>query len=312
MSAINIIQPGMLATIQDTGRYGQTHLGLTNGGVADRESYYWLNRLLGNSQNSACIELTIGGLKFTTAQPTQFCVTGAEVPVTINGHPVSNWQTHTLKAKDKVEIGFAKKGVRAYVGFRGGLAVPKQFGSVATVIREQVGGINGLKLGAGQKLELAEVNGLAPTQFLATEYRPEFDSPLTLRVVPGYQQKWFSRLQQRRFFSGIYNISAQADRMGYRLQGPAIECEHTTMLSEGISLGAVQVPADGQPIILLQDRQTIGGYPKLGSVLSLDIDKLVQRQQGSEIQFEAISMDCAHNALLLEKARREQIELSVV
>lgn len=309
---IKILQPGLLSTLQDNGRFGQTQLGLSNGGVADKHSYYWLNRLLGNSDNAPCIEITGGSFSFVANSTLIFALTGAEMPLSINGHMVERWRSHLLKAGDRVDIDFAQRGVRSYLGFQGGFAQAKQFGSVSTVLRDGVGGIDGGRLSRGLQLSVAEFKAGSNWQHLrlAERHRPRFSNSARLRLIPTYQQHWFSRLQQRRFFSSRYRVSSQADRMGYRLSGAAIQCQAPKpLLSEGIVFGAVQIPPDGQPIVLLQDRQTIGGYPKIGAVLSLDIDVLMQTQQGAEIRFVPISMEHAHNQLHLNKARREAITL---
>ena len=138
---------------------------------------------------------------------------------------------------------------------------------------------------------------------LSPESRPAYSKDIVLRVIPGYQQSSFPPLQQRRFFSGDYTVTERADRMGYRLEGPVIECELNGILSEGICQGAIQIPADGQPIVLLQDRQTIGGYPKIGAALSLDTARLAQLMPGGRVKFREITPFDAHNALQLAASR---------
>jgi allophanate hydrolase subunit 2 len=162
--------------------------------------------------------------------------------------------------------------------------------------------MTGGKLEPGDLLKCDSVSA-APCLRLAEADRPRYATHVQLRVVPGYQDHSFTRLQQRRFFSGIYTVTDRADRMGYRLQGPVIECALEGILSEGICHGAIQIPADGQPIVLLNDRQTIGGYPKIGSALSLDTAKLAQLMPGSTVGFEPISPYAAHNALHLAASR---------
>ena len=179
-----------------------------------------------------------------------------------------------------------------------GFLIEPSFGSTATVVREGVGGLTGDKLQAGDKLPCPEVLQ-RKRLYLPLERQPHYQGMTTVRVIPGYQQSSFSRLQQRRFFSHAYTVSDRCDRMGYRLEGPAISCDIDGMLSEGICFGAIQIPADGQPIVLLNDRQTIGGYPKLGSALSLDAARLAQLRPGDTVHFAPISPYGAHNALHL-------------
>ena len=303
--AFTILHPGMLTTVQDLGRYGQSHLGLTTGGPSDKTAFSWANRLLNNDANDAMLEVTFGGLKLKSQVNTLVCITGAKTDVKIAGRAVELWTTHQVKIGDIIEFGFSEQGVKSYFAVKGGLKLKPQFGSVATVTREGIGGIQGKGLEANNYLAAESDHESTHQMHLLEQDAPYYSTELRLRVIPGYQQALFSRMQQRRFFSGHYKVSKQWDRMGYRLEGPAINCEQRSLLSEGIALGAVQIPPDGQPIVLMQDRQTIGGYPKIGSVLSLDLTNLSQCTQGAHVYFEPISMEKAHNELYLAKYRYE-------
>lgn len=310
-SALEVLHPGMLSLVQDAGRYGQAHLGLTSSGPADKEAFDWANRLLQNPANSTVIEVTFGGLKLKAKVNTVFCVTGAELQLTVNGEPKALWQSHRVQANDVIELGFATHGVRNYLAVKGGFDIAEQFASCATVIREGIGGLSGDKLKAGDLLPCSD-QSMSASLKLASKDIPRYSKELCLRVVLGYQHASFSRLEQRRFFSSEYHVSKQWDRMGYRLTGPAIQSSQQAMLSEGICLGAIQIPSDGQPIVLMQDRQTIGGYPKIGSVFSLDLAKLGQAGQGTSVRFEPITMDCAHNELVLANARMDKVSIDTV
>lgn len=174
------------------------------------------------------------------------------------------------------------------------------------MLREGIGGLDGGKLQAGQLLPLTEPAATMTSQplfALPERFWPDYQSPLTLRLIEGYQCEDFSVAERQRFYQHPYQISPKSDRMGCRLQGPPLLCQRSSLLSEGICYGAVQVPPDGQPIVLLCDRQTLGGYPKLGSVLSLDCWQLAQRSAGFELQFAAISIEQAHNLLHLQEQR---------
>ncbi|MEE2022987.1 5-oxoprolinase subunit C family protein [Alkalimonas mucilaginosa] len=306
MSGFRIEQPGLLCTLQDQGRFGQSRLGLTTAGPADGHAFRWANALLGNTPGSCALEITLGGLQLSAEQDTAIAVCGAAVPFSINGKPKALWQGHIIKAGDRIELGMATAGVRAYLAVAGGFRVAEQFGSCATVLREGIGGLDGGKLQAGQLLPLTKpAAAMASQQLFALPERfwPDYQSPLTLRLIEGYQCEDFSVAERQRFYQHPYQISPKSDRMGCRLQGPPLHCQRSKMLSEGICYGAVQVPPDGQPIVLLSDRQTLGGYPKLGSVLSLDCWQLAQRSAGFELQFAAISMEQAHNLLHLQEQR---------
>ncbi len=300
-----VVQPGMLSLLQDAGRFGQHHIGLTNGGPLDPVAFRWANRLLGNAGGATAIEVSFGGLQLEASVDTQFCFTGADMPLTIDGTEVEPWTTHRIQSGQRLELGFAEYGCRGYLAVRGGFTPQHAFGSSATVIREGVGGLNGDKLAAGDTLPCKAYEGQEHFR-LAPKYRPHYGEHANVRVIPGYQQKHFPRLQQRRFFHHAYEVSQRSDRMGYRLEGPAIECDIDGILSEGICQGAIQVPADGQPIVLLNDRQTIGGYPKIGSALSLDVAALSQLRPGGTVWFSPISIQTAHNALHLAHSRYQR------
>ena len=311
MIGFKVIQPGLLSLIQDAGRFGQHHIGLTVGGPSDRDSFKWANRLCSNSENSAIIEITVGGLVLESSVETYFAVTGASIPLSINKVPHSTWTLHKVNIGDRIEIGFATVGSRCYLSVAGGFDIAPVFGSCSTVTRESIGGLHGdgRAIEAGDFLPCSS-GLLAAPWCLPKEQRPVHvetaQSITVLRVILGYQQNYFTEQQKRLFFSSEYAVSERNDRMGSRLIGPSIKPSAGGLLSEGICLGAIQIPADGQPIVLLHDRQTIGGYPKIGSVLSLDLDKLTQLPTQSLVKFESISIEEAHNLLHLAKARQQR------
>ncbi|MGK0500177.1 MAG: biotin-dependent carboxylase-like uncharacterized protein [Oceanicoccus sp.] len=298
----------MLSLIQDAGRFGFHGIGLTTGGPMDALAFRWANRLLGNDIAATMLEVTIGGLELEAEVATQLVVTGADIALTINGQPRATWQTHSIKAGDTIALGFTTAGSRVYLAVAGGFQVTPQFGSTATVVRESVGGLAGSALVEGDFLSCAEVNS-KQNRRLAEFDRPRYDSDIEVRVIPSYQQKHFDDLQQLRFFNSEYTVSQRCDRMGYRLEGAEVSSDIDGILSEGICYGAIQVPADGQPIVLLNDRQTIGGYPKIGSALSMDAARLAQLAKGGKVHFRAISPYCAHNELLLAENRFAATEI---
>ncbi|MEH6456597.1 MAG: biotin-dependent carboxyltransferase family protein [Cocleimonas sp.] len=313
--AFTVIQPGILSLLQDAGRFGKHSIGLTNGGPLDKISFDWANRLLDNSPNDCVIEASIGGLVLQVEIDTQIAVTGGDAELSINQTTVASWQTHSVKVGDKISFGFATTATRHYLAVKGGFQVEPMFGSCATVAREKLGGLNGSALKAGDALPGLSVSQDTITQNSVNQSdRPDYlssakSNDITLRVILGYQKDSFSNLQKARFFNNEFTISDKCDRMGFRLTGPEIKSDISSMLSEGICYGAIQVPADGQPIILLNDRQTIGGYPKIGSVLSLDIPKLTQRLPGTSVHFESMTMDDAQCELHLAHYRYQNTVL---
>ena len=305
--SLAVLQPGLLSLLQDSGRRGRQRIGLTSGGPLDGEAYWYCNRLLQNTPGSTAIEVSFGGLQLEARTDTYICVTGADMPLTIDGGERPGWEVHPVRAGQTIALDFARAGCRAYLGVAGGFDITPSFGSTSTVAREKIGGLNGDKLQPGDLLP-CNAAGERRRYYLPEFRRPKYTRMATVRVIPGYQQRHFSRLQQRRFFSHAFTVSNRCDRMGYRLEGPVIKCDIEGILSEGICFGAIQIPADGQPIVLLNDRQTIGGYPKIGSALSLDCARLAQLTPGATVHFAPVSPHAAHNALhLADSFRRRQV-----
>lgn len=299
MMGFKVINPGMYSLLQDKGRIGYHNLGVTVGGAFDQYSFGWANRLCLNEDNAGCIEIVVGGLILEAQLATQIAITGADVPIKINDSTVENWSTHNIKPGDKIAFGYATAGCRSYLAVAGGIQAPLIFNSLSTVVREDLGGLNkqGMPLIKG---DILPCKSCAPSaqRSVPEKYHCQFDTDITeVRMITGYQYEQFSEQQTNQFFTTDYVISQNSDRMGYRLEGPAIEIPQCEMLSEGISLGAVQLPANGMPIILLCDRQTIGGYPKIGSVFSQDIARLAQMMPGKKLRFKPLSIDQAQRLL---------------
>jgi biotin-dependent carboxylase-like uncharacterized protein len=307
-------QSGMLTLIQDAGRFGAHGIGLSNGGPIDGLAFKWANRLCGNDVYATALEVSIGGLVLQAQCDSKIAVTGADMSLLINGQLKNSWQSIDIKAGDCIELTYAMSGLRCYLAVQGGFDIKDQFGSCATVMREKVGGLSGDKLQAGDFLPCfvqdKYLNNLSQNYLLAPDNRPSYSEDVILRTIPSYQQKHFSALEQRHFYSCEYQVSNQTDRMGYRLTGRKIQANIQGILSEGICHGAIQIPADGQPIVLLNDRQTIGGYPKIASVISSDTAKLGQAMVGNKVRFEPISMEAAHNIFHLELAQFARTELT--
>ncbi|GHE98720.1 biotin-dependent carboxyltransferase family protein [Thalassotalea profundi] len=297
MNSFIVKSPGILTLFQDSGRSGFYHLGLTNGGPLDSNAFKWANRLCGNSLGTCALEVSMGGLELESQVDTLIAITGANMALTINSKPQELWRTHHIKSGDTISLAYASHGVRSYLAVAGGFTIAPQFGSRSTVCREGVGGLNGDKIAKGDVLPCApfKSDNFSYDQMLPKKLHPIYHDHVTLRTVPSYQQQHFSSVQQRLFYSSEYGVSQLNDRMGYRLSGQKITSDIQGILSEGICSGAIQIPADGQPIVLLNDRQTIGGYPKIGAVISADTSKLAQLSAGQKVNFEAISMECAHN-----------------
>ena len=294
-----MIEPGILSLVEDFGRFGLCDKGISNSGVMDEYAYIIANKLLQNEAGTNCIEITLGGLKLKTNSDCVISITGADCGCKINSKKIGNWKTYNLHVGDIIEFGYAKEGMRAYLSVKGGFYIPKELGSNSTTLKEGIGGIDGNKLKKGDILNFKSSQFQDYNLALKNEFAPKYEKYLTLRVVLGYQDNFFNTLEIEKFFSQTYTISSQNNRMGYRLEGQQINCQLDGIISEGISFGAIQIPKDGKPIILLKDRQTIGGYPKIGSVIPIDCFRLSQLRAGDSIKFKQISIEITQEKIKL-------------
>ena len=294
MGQLKIIKGGAMSLLEDLGRFGYQNMGLTTGGAMDEHASFWANRLLGNPVDCVVLEMTLGNVELLAEHDCVIALCGADMPMLINGRSVMNWSTHYLTQGDCVTLGWAREGMRCYLAVKGGFQVTPEFGSVSTVVRESLGGLNGQALTSGDLLPFfdEEQSDKPHLKKMVPWYsQPDYTSVPTLRVITGYQFEQLSTDDIDRFFSSSYEIKADSDRMGFRLSGPALSSASDGIMSEGIAYGAIQIPTDGQPIILLKDRQTLGGYPKLGTLLPVDAFRLSQSRPGSEVRFSLISLE---------------------
>lgn len=299
MSGFLVHKPGPYTTVQDGGRFGVSHFGLSEGGPMDRRSFVIANRLLDNEPTAAALEVTFGGLELAVLENTCIAVTGAFCPLTINGKNKSLWQTHSVKKGDVLSLGFAGLGVRAYLAVRGGFKESVWFNSQSVVTREGLGA----PLKATQTLSFEPYHHTLETK-LDFQKQPSLRKKAVLDFVEGYQWSSFRDSEKMKLLTHSYEVTKQNNRMGYRLEGPAVETGSRRLLSEGICAGAIQITGDGQPIVLMRDRQTIGGYPKAGSLTLESMDTLAQLTQGSKVTFQPISPDRA-----IEKRRKYEADM---
>lgn len=300
MSGIEVLSGGFLSSIQDSGRRGFNDIGLSQSGAMDELSFGYANWLVGNAFNTPVIEIALGGLVLKARAKMSIAITGADMSACINARPISLWQTHTLKKEDELSFNFANEGHFAYVSVAGGFLTPMLYGSYSTSIKEGLGGIEGRKLRAGDVLETKSIV-LGDRRHLKQEWIPHFSDKIVLHVIKGYQDTLFDAKAQKTFFSTEYVYKGEGDRMGYRLSGEKIIPSVSGILSEPICYGAIQVPSHGEPIVLLKERQTIGGYPKMGSVLRADCYKLAQLKVGGRVLFKEIRLEEAREKSLAFK-----------
>jgi biotin-dependent carboxylase-like uncharacterized protein len=291
---IRVLDPGPQTTVQDLGRVGQLRYGIPPSGPVDVRALVIANRLAGNPDGAAGLECTLVGPRFTVDGACAIAVTGAEAPVTINGDPAERWASLALAPGDTVRVGAARAGVRIYVAFSGGLDVPPMLGSRATYLRGRLGGLHGRALRRDDVLRLLPAPPAVPRRARPEEHAT-FESEPEIRVVMGPQADRFTAEGIAAFLQGVYEMLPQSDRMGARLKGPRIAHAHGhDIISDGIALGAIQVPGDGQPIVLLVDRQSTGGYTKIATVGSFDIGRIGLVKPGQRVKFRAVDVAEAH------------------
>lgn len=307
MAKVIVKEAGPLTTIQDEGRYGYQKYGMPTAGAMDQFSYQVSNYLVGNNTEEAVIEFTFKGPTLEFTEDTIIAITGANAAPELNGLPVPMWRTIYVNRGSMLTFNNLKKGFRGYISFKGGIDVEKIMGSKSTYLRGELGGLKGRKLQIGDEIPLyAGVDKKEYKElFFPKKYIPNF-SKETLRVILGPQKEKFTHKGISGFLGSKYKITGQADRMGYRLKGSKIEHKGSAdIISDGIPRGAVQVPGHGQPIIMLADRQTTGGYAKIAVVVSVDIDLIAQKKPGDEVKFKEIDLKSAHK---LMKKRNEILQ----
>lgn len=290
--AVKIVMPGALTTVQDGGRHGFQEYGITTSGVMDRQAYRKANYLAGNPGGEAVLETVLFGGAMEFTKDTVIAVTGADMEPKRGKERLPMNRPILMREGDILNLGTAKNGCRTYIAFGGGIDVPLVMGSRSTNLKCRVGGIEGRPLKAGDIFETGQAAAgyeeIKDRAVKAAIYSDE----ITVRVIGGPQEEYFTENGRKTFYGNVYTISDQSDRMGYRMKGPAVESSNgTDIISDGIPLGAVQIPADGEPIVLLADRQTTGGYAKIAVVCSFDIPLLVQGKPGDRVRFQKISAE---------------------
>lgn len=295
MSRLMIEASTPLCLLQDAGRFGVRHLGVTQGGGLDWCSMSWANWLLGNDLDAPVVEVTLGGFALVAEAVCVLALAGADLGAQVDGLPLSPWRSFRLHKGQRLQLTQPVLGARAYLAAPGGFAAPKVLGSCSTVVREALGGVDGLGRALAQGDSLScQGSSLMLLRELPAGQRPDFNDSRPLDLVLGAQIGQFSGQSSFDAFNCAWTLDSRADRMGIRLLGTPLEYQGKPMISEGIPLGAVQVPPDGQPIVLLNDRQTIGGYPRLGALTPLALARLAQCLPGAQVRLRPVVQDVAH------------------
>jgi antagonist of KipI len=327
---VHVIKPGALSTLQDLGRFGYQRYGVIVDGVMDEWSHRVANILVGNREAEATLEMTLIGpsLRFDDAALIAIC--GADLSPRVGGRDVPMDRPVLLRAGSQLEFGRRRSGCRAYLAIRGGYDVAPVMDSKSTYLRGAFGGFHGRALRKDdmiaigqrdattchrsllQRLRASDEPFSAPPFALVTRSVPDEGAAQSVRVVAGPQWDGFGAASQQAFLDAAFSITPNSDRMGYRLQGvKLVPREAIEMISEGVSFGTVQVPPDGNPIILMADCQTTGGYPKIAQVASVDLPFLAQMMPGQQVRFERISLDEAQRLYLARQHDLAQVLLSV-
>ena len=307
VATFEVLAPGILTTIQDLGRYGFSQFGVPPSGALDTFSYRVGNLLVGNKQGEASFETTIIGPKLKTLREVVIAITGGDLSPTLNGEPLEMWRTHLLVEGDIINFKKARTGCRAYLAASGGLIFSQVMGSRSTYLSGKFGGLDGRALKKGDILFALDIR--APLSQLGFRFPgdwiPQFDKEALLRVIPGPQDHHFTEKGLQTLSSSFYRVTPQCDRMGVRLEGPKIERRsevEESIISEGLIAGAIQVPGDGKPIIILTELVT-GGYTKIAAVISTDLSKVAQLKPGDRVRFAPVSVEEAHQLLRGQEER---------
>lgn len=294
---IRVLQPGLFTTVQDRGRYGYAHLGISPAGAADAMSLRIANLLVGNDDNAPALEMTLLGATLEFMETAAIAICGADCDCTIGQQRIAANTALEVPAGSVLRCGSTIGGARIYLAACGGFDVPRVMGSASTDVRGRFGGVEGRRLQAGDVLRLHNSGARCPPR-LATGSLGFLRPSGPLRVTKGPQADWFSAEAYTQFFAATYTVSQQSDRAGLRLTGtPVTLREAKQLLTDGIPLGAIQVPQDGQPIILFVDQQTTGGYPKIANVIAADMYRIGQLRPRDRVRFAEVSIGDAIEAL---------------
>ena len=304
MKEIQVQAPGLLTTVQDLGREGFGPMGVSPSGAADAISLRIGNRLAGNKEGAAGLEMTLLGGTFVFPEGATLALTGSDFGATLDGVPIHPWTSIEVERGQTLHVGPTRAGARCYLCVQGGIEVAALLGSASTHLLSGLGGYEGRALRKGDVLKIGEANGVYRKRTVAAKALNELSPRKLLRVTPGPQSDWFPEASQRIFYTSVYRVGEESNRMGLRLEGaPIQEGAGGEMISEGVSLGAVQIAAGGLPIILFVEQQTTGGYPKIANVILADLSSLGQLRPRDEIRFERVGWETARSLL------KEQEEL---
>ncbi|MBS8266742.1 allophanate hydrolase subunit 2 family protein [Mesobacillus boroniphilus] len=295
-----VLKPGLQTTVQDLGRTGYQQYGISPSGAMDSYSLQMANLLVGNPLGEAGLEAAILGPSLEALSNVAIAICGGNLQPMVNKKEVSMWKSFVFRKGDILSFGKVESGARAYIAFAGGIDIPLVLDSKSTFVNGTMGGYNGRALESGDVLFGWPY--VRKNRFLHKDFIPEYKSELEIRVIPGPHLEKFHPDTIERFLSAEYTVSPQSNRMGYRLEGPELgHIGGADIISDAIPAGGVQVPSNGQPIILMAERQTTGGYARIATVISVDIPLLAQAMPGIKIRLVGITIEEAHELYRKQK-----------
>lgn len=310
--SVTVIKPGLLSSFQDQGRHGYQHLGVSVGGAMDARAHRLANLLVGNIHDEATLEITLAGPTLRFDAPACIAISGARLGAMLNGQAVPNNRPLVLGAGDVLSFGARQDGLRAYIAWHGGVDLPQVLASRSTYLRGKLGGYHGRALRQGDVFSLKadmhrhDAGTLAGKLWEIEIYLPAIlgqTARRAIRTTRSAHADLFTATAMATFYGAEFKISPQSERMGYRLQGPPLHLRsNSQLLSEATCFGSIQVPADGNPIVLMADRQTTGGYAKIAHVATVDLPAIAQSMPGDVLRFTEIDLEQAQQ---LDNRREE-------
>jgi biotin-dependent carboxylase-like uncharacterized protein len=321
---LEIVKPGLSTTIQDLGRPGYFHLGIPEGGAMDRYALRAANILVGNDEGAACLEAVFMGPEIKFSETISVAVTGAEMPILVDGEPRQSWTTFTVRAGQTLAFGFLQTGARIYIAVSGGIDTPPDLGSRSTYPIGALGGVKGRAVQSGDVLPVAPAITVAENRTVPTDLRRGPTNPASLRVLTGLYWHRLTEASGNGFFADTWIVAAEADRMGYRFKGGrALEfvdrkppfgagADPSNIVDGCYSYGSIQVPGGTEPIVLHRDAVSGGGYFTLGAIISADMDLIGQLQPNTKVNFVRVDMDLALSARTERKAMLQSLRETLV
>lgn len=303
---IEVVKPGLATSVQDLGRTGFQQYGVVVAGAMDSFALQVGNILVGNPRGAAGLEIVIMGPELRILEDTVIAICGADLSPKLDGEWLPGWKSIVVRKGQIITFGQPQDGAYAYIAVAGGIETSVVMGSRSTYTKAAIGGFKGRYLQKGDHLASGPLNTSLRSvtgRGLSQEFIPNYKNAEKIRVITGPDQSAFEKSSIEQLLSSSYKVSAQSDRMGYRLEGPELNhVDGADILSDAVLAGTIQVPANGQPIILLADRQTTGGYTRIATVISIDLPFVAQKFTGSELQFEAVQVEDAQ-MLYVERER---------